>query len=425
MSPLRPRHAVLALMAATFCSSLLATVPATAQGPTCDGKPATQSGTSGTEGDDVLIGTEGDDHLDGKGGNDAICGLGGNDRLSGGVGDDFLDGGDGIDVADYAAFDQTAVTVDLMAGSAGGGAGSDRLALGSLENVELNCSVDNDDTVVGDDDANAIVGGSGDDTIVGNGGNDVIFGLHPSVERSDALCHAQGTVDADEIDAGEGDDRIFGHLGPDSIDAGPGFDVIDGGSESDVCNKGERYARCETMEPPAPPPTCNDAADNDGDGALDHPGDPDCASPEDPTETTGADHQCFDGLDNDGDSLVDYPEDHGCTGFDQGREPFCALPCPPASLTISHRRRAFEGNLVAYSYGPPCYENRPVVVRRKRRGRDAVVGRGLIDENKKWRIPYPARRGRYYAFAPKLVTESSEGDTVSCPARTSAVIRLR
>ena len=420
---LRP---ALGILAATLCVATIATVPAAAQGPTCNGRPATTSGTSGTEGDDVLVGTDGHDYLDGKGGNDAICGLGGDDRLVGGPGDDLLDGGEGIDLADYSAHGQAAVTIDLMAGTATGGAGSDRLLIGSLENVELGCGVDSDDTVIGDDRANVIVGGSGDDTIVGSGGDDAIFGLHPSVGRSDYFCHAFQTVDADEIDADEGDDRIFGDLGPDSIDAGPGVDVIDGGSEVDVCRNGERYVRCETMEPPAPPATCRDGADNDGDGALDHPADPDCASPEDPTETAGRDHQCFDGLDNDGDSDVDFPEDRGCTDFDQGREPLCELPCPPGSLTISYRRHAFRGQLFSYAYGPPCYEGRPVLLRRKRRGPDALVRRTHTGDMGKWRVVrYYPRPGRYYAFAPKHVAVNSEGDTVSCPALTSPVIRLR
>ncbi|MFF1747470.1 hypothetical protein ACFVZI_49090, partial [Streptomyces mirabilis] len=54
---------------------------AAARVPTCFGRPATTTGTSGTPGPDVIIGTAGADVIDGLGGNDLICGLGGDDRL--------------------------------------------------------------------------------------------------------------------------------------------------------------------------------------------------------------------------------------------------------------------------------------------------------------------------------------------------------
>jgi hypothetical protein len=56
---------------------------------------------------------------------------------------------------------------------------------------------------------------------------------------------------------------------------------------------------------------CYDGLDQDGDGRVDHPNDPGCSSPSDPTETE-ATLPCDDGADNDGDSFVDTAFDPGC-----------------------------------------------------------------------------------------------------------------
>lgn len=57
-------------------------------------------------------------------------------------------------------------------------------------------------------------------------------------------------------------------------------------------------------------PECSDGLDNDGDGFVDFPDDPGCASPESLVE----DPACDDGIDNDGDGLIDFPADPGCAG---------------------------------------------------------------------------------------------------------------
>jgi uncharacterized repeat protein (TIGR03806 family) len=55
---------------------------------------------------------------------------------------------------------------------------------------------------------------------------------------------------------------------------------------------------------------CNDGVDNDGDGKLDYPADPGCASAASTTEMPA----CNDGIDNDGDGRVDSPWDVACAG---------------------------------------------------------------------------------------------------------------
>ena len=63
-------------------------------------------------------------------------------------------------------------------------------------------------------------------------------------------------------------------------------------------------------------PVCGDGLDDDGDGKIDYPNDPGCATPEDDSETDtcpGAGcPECGDGIDNDGDTKIDYPMDTTC-----------------------------------------------------------------------------------------------------------------
>ena len=56
---------------------------------------------------------------------------------------------------------------------------------------------------------------------------------------------------------------------------------------------------------------CSNGIDDDGDGLIDFPADPDCISPFGLFEQTL--QQCSNGIDDDGDGLIDFPEDTGCT----------------------------------------------------------------------------------------------------------------
>lgn len=75
---------------------------------------------------------------------------------------------------------------------------------------------------------------------------------------------------------------------------------------------------------------CSDGVDNDGDGRIDFPADPDCTGPTDDSEagqSQASDDsgpgpgprprrdraECEDGRDNDGDGRVDFPDDPGCS----------------------------------------------------------------------------------------------------------------
>ena len=80
-----------------------------------------------------------------------------------------------------------------------------------------------------------------------------------------------------------------------------------------VCPEGQQRDPRTGNCIPGRPPQCSDEIDNDGDGRIDHPNDPGCASPQDDDETDGGTPpQCSDGRDNDGDGFIDYPYDPGC-----------------------------------------------------------------------------------------------------------------
>jgi hypothetical protein len=64
-------------------------------------------------------------------------------------------------------------------------------------------------------------------------------------------------------------------------------------------------------------PACSDTFDNDGDGLIDYPNDPNCTGPDDPGEGIPG---CSDGVDNDGDGFIDFPNDPGCTSADDEDE---------------------------------------------------------------------------------------------------------
>lgn len=63
-------------------------------------------------------------------------------------------------------------------------------------------------------------------------------------------------------------------------------------------------------------PECSDGADNDGDGHIDHPADPQCTSPQDDSEAP----ECSNGRDDDGDGAIDFPADPGCTDANDDSE---------------------------------------------------------------------------------------------------------
>lgn len=142
-------------------------------------------------GNDTISGGGGKDTLFGDAGNDKLHGDGGNDTLSGGEGDDLLVGG-----ADHDTLD--------------GDGGNDELRGDVPESVLYGPFVGND----------TLRGGQGSDRLFGDGGNDTLYG---------------GTEN-DQLFGGDGVDRLYGEAGNDGLFGGTGWneaDVIDGGTGND------------------------------------------------------------------------------------------------------------------------------------------------------------------------------------------------
>jgi Ca2+-binding RTX toxin-like protein len=114
---------------------------------TCDGRAVT--GTTPTNGHDVLLGTPGNDTINGLGGNDRLCGGGGNDTLRGGNGRDRVIGGNGADRVEGGNDNDAlygSAGNDLLLGQAGidghdGGANRDNCNGGLDRDTAVRCEV--------------------------------------------------------------------------------------------------------------------------------------------------------------------------------------------------------------------------------------------------------------------------------------------
>ena len=166
----------------------------------------------GWNGNDLLIGGNGSDYLDGGAGNDTLKGGQGDDILIGDIGNDHLDGGPSSkgDRADYS-FAASAVVVNLLTGTATGGAGSD-----TLTNIEDITGSSYNDTLTGDANPNRLYGSTGNDALYGNAGDDYLEG-------------------------GGGNNQLFGGDGNDWLNSsgsgkGMGNDILDGGKGQDAAH---------------------------------------------------------------------------------------------------------------------------------------------------------------------------------------------
>lgn len=248
------------------------------------------------DGDQQFRGTEGADLLSGGGGNDTLYGLGGDDILSGdedddtllggagddiligGTGNDYLEGGDGSDIYRFGVgFGSDVIqnqrdrynsgTKDVIEFEAGISASSLRVSrvgddmelrfegfpddvirvidfyqpLGNLGNYidEIRFA---DGTVIGyaelnrlgnlpADDDQVIYGTEFADTLDAGGGNDYIYGM----AGDDDL---KGGAGDDRLYGGEGNDSLQGCDGDDYLSGAEGNDLLDGGKGDDQLNGG-------------------------------------------------------------------------------------------------------------------------------------------------------------------------------------------
>lgn len=126
---------------------------------------------AGTDGRNRLIGRGGNDLLIGRWGADVLRGAAGNDAITPDRGDDVVNGGSGRDKVSYRHLVGLGMTIDLTAGQATGGGGSD-----ALTSIEDAVGSPKGDLITGTDGPNRIDSLGGVDRIVPGLGNDEIVG---------------------------------------------------------------------------------------------------------------------------------------------------------------------------------------------------------------------------------------------------------
>jgi serralysin len=167
-----------------------------------DGQTENDS-VAGGDGNDTLKGGGGADLLEGGSGNDSMLGGEGDDTVRGGLGFDTADGGDGIDTIDLSPFGG-AYRIDLTTGLT-------NYVGESFAGFENAVTGGANDTLLGSILANRLDGGGGNDSVAAGDGNDtVIAGLGN-----------------DTVQGGAGDDLAIGGVGFDNLDGGTGFDTLD------------------------------------------------------------------------------------------------------------------------------------------------------------------------------------------------------
>ncbi|EPX78513.1 S8 family serine peptidase [Salipiger mucosus] len=167
----------------------------------------------GGDDDDSLYGGDDRDRLEGEAGSDVLAGGSHSDTLHGGLGDDVMDGEGGYDTALFSGI-YAPIYINLEAGSASGGAGTD--VLSNLEHVFGGAS---HDTIYGTNaHGNRLEGSAGNDTIYGLDGRDTILG---------------GNSD-DRLYGGDDVDKLLGGAQDDFLDGGGGTDFLTGGTGADT-----------------------------------------------------------------------------------------------------------------------------------------------------------------------------------------------
>lgn len=234
-----------------------------------------------------LYGTSAADLIYGTASDDVVFGDGGNDTINGGRGADSLQGGDGddrIEVDQYDTWYSGSAGTDTVAFT-GDGRLEYSLAEGEFENAEAGSGDDkiwgsdaanviklgagNDfaqgfggnDTMIGGDGADSLQGGDGNDTIEidqfdtwfsGDAGTDLLAftgagslvydltqGEFENVNAGGGDDEIWGTAGANVIHLNAGDDVAFGYGGNDTITGGAGHDFLVGGEGNDTLTGGE------------------------------------------------------------------------------------------------------------------------------------------------------------------------------------------
>lgn len=172
-----------------------------------------------------ITGGSGDDTIYGDSSANTLKGGAGNDTIFTSAGVDSIDGGSGNgDWIDFSAITSTPININLS---------TQKIINDGYGNTETIINVENinagsgNDTLYGDGMANIIQGNDGDDTLFGNDGSDTLYGG----AGNDSL---DGGADNDTLYGGIGNDILVGGAGNDSLDGGDGDDSFIGGAGNDI-----------------------------------------------------------------------------------------------------------------------------------------------------------------------------------------------
>lgn len=89
-----------------------------------------------------------------------------------------------------------------------------------------------DDILLGDGGDDTVLGGADNDTLYGESGNDTLYG-------EDGVDKLYGGDGDDYLDGGNGPDKLYGGAGNDQLHGGEGDDELDGGAGNDTLHGGE------------------------------------------------------------------------------------------------------------------------------------------------------------------------------------------
>ena len=182
-------------------------------------------------GNDDVEAFAGDDSVDGGTGLDSIKGGDGNDTLLGGDGNDMLWGDAGDNRLLGGAGDDTLYGGGQNSGrnTLLGGDGNDTLITSSTyPSVASSFDGGNgNDRLTGSDGGDTMLGGAGEDTLTGRDGNDQMDGG----TEDDLFYGGNGN---DTQSGGTGDDTLRGDAGADRLIGGAGADSLTGGGDADL-----------------------------------------------------------------------------------------------------------------------------------------------------------------------------------------------
>lgn len=166
---------------------------------------------------DAITGAGGLDYISARGGDDIIHGGQHNDIIRGGAGIDLIvgaDNGDATSTKDFVSYSDATVAVDVrLTGARTITAADGHGDFDILVNINNIIGGQGNDYLAAQNGtviANTLIGGLGDDKLYGYQGDDVLFG-------------GAGT---DNVQGGDGNDFIMGGLGYDNLYGGAGSDIF-------------------------------------------------------------------------------------------------------------------------------------------------------------------------------------------------------